>query len=314
MSPARASRPQVLVKRAAQSAAPSAASPQGGPARAPFRRPPALAPPCPGPGLPRLTGHPPGHRRPCCPGRRALARPRGPRGRHRRGHDVDATRRAGRARRPTRDNRRQHAQRQDHDRREAHTPAGPAPTHRHMQDVPCSARRPLRQLSPLARTRTPRSLTARWARLCPSKAPPRPRRTPVRVHRCRHRAPPRPCRPVRHPGRERAVTEVSAEPAPKAGSAATMMPLVDEDDIPLTWDPVPVPRPTYTMKAMAQRHARARGAGRAPGAGRAGIRGAGPARRRRVGRRPRRPGPASGCSSGFGGGHRAVRDQRTDRR
>ena len=25
--------------------------------------------------------------------------------------------------------------------------------------------------------------------------------------------------------------------------------LVDEDDIPLTWDPVPVPRPTYTMKS-----------------------------------------------------------------
>ena len=29
--------------------------------------------------------------------------------------------------------------------------------------------------------------------------------------------------------------------------------LVDEDDIPLTWDPVPVPRPTYTMKAKAER-------------------------------------------------------------
>ncbi|MBR7744850.1 hypothetical protein KC207_16260 [Phycicoccus sp. BSK3Z-2] len=31
--------------------------------------------------------------------------------------------------------------------------------------------------------------------------------------------------------------------------------LVDEDDIPLTWDPVPVPRPTYTMKAKAERAA-----------------------------------------------------------
>ncbi|MGB7819719.1 MAG: hypothetical protein WBL35_13430, partial [Ornithinibacter sp.] len=30
-------------------------------------------------------------------------------------------------------------------------------------------------------------------------------------------------------------------------------PLVDEDDIPLTWNPVPVPRPTYTMKAKAER-------------------------------------------------------------
>ena len=27
--------------------------------------------------------------------------------------------------------------------------------------------------------------------------------------------------------------------------------LVDEDDIPLTWDPVPLPRPTYTLKARA---------------------------------------------------------------
>ena len=32
-------------------------------------------------------------------------------------------------------------------------------------------------------------------------------------------------------------------------------PLVDEDDIPLTWDPVPVPRPTYTLKARATRPA-----------------------------------------------------------
>ena len=32
-----------------------------------------------------------------------------------------------------------------------------------------------------------------------------------------------------------------------------MVPIVDEDDIPLTWDPVPVPRPTYTMKAKDQR-------------------------------------------------------------
>ena len=32
-----------------------------------------------------------------------------------------------------------------------------------------------------------------------------------------------------------------------------MVPIVDDDDIPLTWDPVPVPRPTYTMKAKAPR-------------------------------------------------------------
>jgi hypothetical protein len=36
-------------------------------------------------------------------------------------------------------------------------------------------------------------------------------------------------------------------------AAEVMVPIVDEDDIPLTWDPVPVPRPTYTMKAKAER-------------------------------------------------------------
>ncbi len=41
---------------------------------------------------------------------------------------------------------------------------------------------------------------------------------------------------------------VAVEPADDV-----MVPIVDEDDIPLTWDPVPVPRPTYTMKAKAQR-------------------------------------------------------------
>jgi hypothetical protein len=50
----------------------------------------------------------------------------------------------------------------------------------------------------------------------------------------------------------------AAAPAPTSPAPAPVPPtglLVDEDDIPLTWDPVPVPRPTYTMKAMAQRHA-----------------------------------------------------------
>jgi hypothetical protein len=43
----------------------------------------------------------------------------------------------------------------------------------------------------------------------------------------------------------------AAEPQP----AAPSRPLVDEDDIPLTWDPVPVPPPTYTMKARVTRPA-----------------------------------------------------------
>ncbi|WP_406832266.1 hypothetical protein ABEG17_05415 [Pedococcus sp. KACC 23699] len=44
--------------------------------------------------------------------------------------------------------------------------------------------------------------------------------------------------------------------APAASARVTApRPLVDEDDIPLTWDPVPVPRPTYTMKSRATRPA-----------------------------------------------------------
>ncbi len=44
-------------------------------------------------------------------------------------------------------------------------------------------------------------------------------------------------------------------PAAVTSSPERMRPLVDEDDIPLTWDPVPVPRPTYTMKARVSRPA-----------------------------------------------------------
>jgi hypothetical protein len=49
------------------------------------------------------------------------------------------------------------------------------------------------------------------------------------------------------PTPEAAAPEVEPEPEVR------YVHLVDEDDIPLTWDPVPVPRPTYTMKARAER-------------------------------------------------------------
>ena len=49
---------------------------------------------------------------------------------------------------------------------------------------------------------------------------------------------------------EPAVDQVVAVAEP---TADVMVPIVDDDDIPLTWDPVPVPRPTYTMKAKAPR-------------------------------------------------------------
>ena len=51
-----------------------------------------------------------------------------------------------------------------------------------------------------------------------------------------------------------AASAASVLPDPVAEPAVdVMVPIVDEDDIPLTWDPVPVPRPTYTMKAKAER-------------------------------------------------------------
>ena len=56
---------------------------------------------------------------------------------------------------------------------------------------------------------------------------------------------------------ETSLRQPAAAPvaAPVAAPAAPARPLVDEDDIPLTWDPVPVPRPTYTMKARVTRPA-----------------------------------------------------------
>ncbi len=46
------------------------------------------------------------------------------------------------------------------------------------------------------------------------------------------------------------AVEPAVEPEPAVVTPAAL--LVDEDDIPLTWDPVPVPRPTYAMKAKAE--------------------------------------------------------------
>ncbi len=57
------------------------------------------------------------------------------------------------------------------------------------------------------------------------------------------------------------VDEVASEPEAAAEAVvpavvhAPARPLVDEDDIPLTWDPVPVPRPTYAMKSRVTRPA-----------------------------------------------------------
>ncbi len=50
-----------------------------------------------------------------------------------------------------------------------------------------------------------------------------------------------------------AATGAAAEAEAEMVEEIHYVHLVDEDDIPLTWDPVPVPRPTYTMKARAER-------------------------------------------------------------
>ncbi len=47
--------------------------------------------------------------------------------------------------------------------------------------------------------------------------------------------------------------EAAPAPQPEVEYVMEHRILVDEDDIPLTWDPVPVPRPTYTLKAKAER-------------------------------------------------------------
>ncbi|WP_392544496.1 hypothetical protein [Oryzobacter telluris] len=50
---------------------------------------------------------------------------------------------------------------------------------------------------------------------------------------------------------ELAPQEVVQAPVAQAPGPDVMVPIEVDDDIPLTWDPVPVPRPTYTMKAKA---------------------------------------------------------------
>ncbi|MFL6152361.1 MAG: hypothetical protein ACJ72B_08265 [Ornithinibacter sp.] len=59
--------------------------------------------------------------------------------------------------------------------------------------------------------------------------------------------------PVVEPVAAQADAPAAQADAPAAQAYDVMVPIVDDDDIPLTWDPVPVPRPTYTMKAKAQR-------------------------------------------------------------
>lgn len=62
-----------------------------------------------------------------------------------------------------------------------------------------------------------------------------------------------PTTPSADHGSDLSVDEVAAAEPPAAPAAASAVPEVDEDDLPLTWDPVPVPRPTYTMKAKVER-------------------------------------------------------------
>ncbi len=57
------------------------------------------------------------------------------------------------------------------------------------------------------------------------------------------------------PSAEQVADRSAPYDAAVAASAGPLGLFVDEDDIPLTWDPIPVPRPTYAMKAKAERPA-----------------------------------------------------------
>lgn len=57
------------------------------------------------------------------------------------------------------------------------------------------------------------------------------------------------------PARQEPMVQQPAAQEPVVAEHEVVLPELDEDDIPLTWDPRPVPRPTYTMKARAaERH------------------------------------------------------------
>lgn len=60
-------------------------------------------------------------------------------------------------------------------------------------------------------------------------------------------------RPTGRTSQPQPAAEHVADPSLVPAVARSARPLVDEDDLPLTWDPVPVPRPTYTLKAQARR-------------------------------------------------------------
>jgi hypothetical protein len=68
-------------------------------------------------------------------------------------------------------------------------------------------------------------------------------------------APSAPARPRGELYDLQAIEAASKQAEPPHAAPQPARPLVDEDDIPLTWDPVPVPRPTYTLKARATRPA-----------------------------------------------------------
>lgn len=98
-----------------------------------------------------------------------------------------------------------------------------------------------------------RAVTTRRAQRVPLAAS---SRRPVPHRATPHRAEPaRPAAAASVPRREEIydVDRVAATIAPAAPAASVVPPVLDEDDLPLTWDPVPVPRPTYALKAPARR-------------------------------------------------------------
>lgn len=108
-----------------------------------------------------------------------------------------------------------------------------------------------------------RAVTTRRAQRVPlassSRRPAPHRATPNRTAPNRtapnRTEPARPAAAASAPRREEIydVDRVAATIAPAEPAASVAPPVLDEDDLPLTWDPVPVPRPTYALKAPARR-------------------------------------------------------------
>lgn len=131
--------------------------------------------------------------------------------------------------------------------RRASRPASPASQPRSAEQAPASAAPvPAPVPAPVA-SATPAAIEAELADEVPTSAPVAARGELYDVQAVETS--------LRRPAASTAFAEPVATAPVATAPVARPRPLVDEDDIPLTWDPVPVPRPTYTMKSRVTRPA-----------------------------------------------------------